>query len=704
MEASTMKKRILSNALAVMLLIAILPAVIAANFNDVTDGNMRKAVEMLNNLGVISATDKFNPSGELSRAQFCVMAVRLSGIDVEPHKSYTIFPDVRSNHWAHGYVNAAVSSDFGHFAPLPDGTFAPDRAITYYEAITILVKMLGYDDDNMRHNWPRSYLTRATTIGLTKGVPVTEILSRGQGALLFYNLLYTPVYITGDPNVTGNTIGEIYLKSKLRVETEPNQIITHVNVYDRDGKLGIRVFGGEEILPIYSEMDRSLIGCRVDLLLDRNKNVLGAEQRNQTFDTITISAARRGYIVDSHNREIDISPTVEVIRIDDIRREYGSAKYNNAYSEMRRGEIYKIAYTPTGAIDYLFRVQDDVTRISDVVILDIDAMEREVSGIATIGYFDDEWQFYPTRTTVDSNLIGRRVDLTLNHRFEVIRIEPIEQSITTLTVAVAALAGVTANNGTNLLIPEATRVYANGMPSTYANVFPLISVGDTLQVFYNKNSTIDYIVWNNSGFSIGSIVYLPIFYHGDNNSITLSIGSNKLTLTPEASLMAARFKLGDPVTLAVSSTGEVHAVYAGHSSPPWGRMRTVDKVNSEGASTVILRNGLILYVTVDEGYNWSEVGEDVFVYAKGNGIVVRGTSDTGGSGGGGGILRTAVVNNVMAPGQGVILTEQASTSSRVLGFYYNGTVVQIIEYGLTWSFVQVDGIRGFMATQHLRIL
>ena len=68
-----------------------------------------------------------------------------------------------------------------------------------------------------------------------------------------------------------------------------------------------------------------------------------------------------------------------------------------------------------------------------------------------------------------------------------------------------------------------------------------------------------------------------------------------------------------------------------------------------------------------------------------------------GGGGGGGILRTALVIN--AGVSGVSLTDNLG---RVLGVYYNGAVVQIIEPGISRHFVQIGGIRGYMSASNLQ--
>lgn len=82
-------------------------------------------------------------------------------------------------------------------------------------------------------------------------------------------------------------------------------------------------------------------------------------------------------------------------------------------------------------------------------------------------------------------------------------------------------------------------------------------------------------------------------------------------------------------------------------------------------------------------------------------------SNTGGGTGGGGTIKPpvgnityAVVNNPVST-QRLNLRAQASTSSASLGQYYNGTSVQVLEYGNTWCYVQVGNKIGYMMTKYL---
>lgn len=214
-----MKKRVFSLLLALVLTLsaAAIPASAAESFSDVTDKKTAQNVEVLRLLGVIegNGAGQFNPSGLLTRAEFCKMVVVLmgKGSDAMRYKTVTIFPDVRATHWAAGYINLAVrQSEPKLLAGLPDGTFQPDSYITYGQAVTILMRVLGFADKDSGGIWPDGYINLAKSTGVSAGVNLTGSanITRAQAAQLFVNVLstgkdgkgYTPAGCTKGEEVT----------------------------------------------------------------------------------------------------------------------------------------------------------------------------------------------------------------------------------------------------------------------------------------------------------------------------------------------------------------------------------------------------------------------------------------------------------------------------------------------------------------------
>lgn len=192
-----MKKRILTWLLAISMLGSLLtvPAGAAAvtKFSDVSDSYTATAVETLRLMGVLDGygDGTFRPDTVLNRAQFCKMAVYAmdgSG-ELGRYSTVTIFPDVKPSHWASAYINMAARK--GIISGFADGKFKPGQTVTAGQAVTILMRGLGYKDEDMGGVWPQSYMAEAQTNGLLKSTGITSAyagLTRAQAAKLFLNL------------------------------------------------------------------------------------------------------------------------------------------------------------------------------------------------------------------------------------------------------------------------------------------------------------------------------------------------------------------------------------------------------------------------------------------------------------------------------------------------------------------------------------
>ena len=192
-----MKKRILTCLMAVSLLVSLLAVPVGAasvtKFSDVSDSYTATAIETLRLMGVLDGygDGTFRPDTVLNRAQFCKMAVYAmdgSG-ELGRYSTVTIFPDVKPSHWASAYINMA--SKKGIISGFADGKFKPNQTVTAGQAVTILMRGLGYKDENMGGMWPQGYMAEAQTCGLLKSTGITSAysaLTRGQAAKLFLNL------------------------------------------------------------------------------------------------------------------------------------------------------------------------------------------------------------------------------------------------------------------------------------------------------------------------------------------------------------------------------------------------------------------------------------------------------------------------------------------------------------------------------------
>ena len=262
-----MKKRILTWLLAISMLGSLLtvPAGAAAvtKFSDVSDSYTATAVEALRLMGVLDGygDGTFRPDTVLNRAQFCKMAVYAmdgSG-ELGRYSTVTIFPDVKPSHWASAYINMAARK--GIISGFADGKFKPGQTVTAGQAVTILMRGLGYKDEDMGGVWPQSYMAEAQTNGLLKSTGITSAyagLTRAQAAKLFLNLFEAK---------RGTGEGAVVLFSFTPEKDE-------VYLTNLDAGKGTLTAGGKPYTMAHPVTSTSLIGSKGKVVLNGDGEIL----------------------------------------------------------------------------------------------------------------------------------------------------------------------------------------------------------------------------------------------------------------------------------------------------------------------------------------------------------------------------------------------------------------------------------------------
>ena len=257
-----MKKRILIWLLAISMLGSLLTvpagAVAVTKFSDVSDSYTATAVETLRLMGVLDGygDGSFRPDTILNRAQFCKMAVyAMDGSEeLGRYSTVTVFPDVKPSHWASAYINMAAKK--GIISGFADGKFKPSQTVTAGQAVTILMRGLGYKDEDMGGVWPQSHMAEAQTNGLLKSTGITSAyagLTRAQAAKLFFNLFEAKS--KGDALFKYSVGEEVYLTAV-------------------DGGKGTMTAGGKSYTMAHPVASTSLIGSKGKVVLNSAGEIL----------------------------------------------------------------------------------------------------------------------------------------------------------------------------------------------------------------------------------------------------------------------------------------------------------------------------------------------------------------------------------------------------------------------------------------------
>lgn len=127
---------------------------------------------------------------KINRAEFATIVIRMMGYEKKPFtvSSKVSFKDLPKTHWAYSAIRMAAS--LGYIKGYSNKTFKPSNNITYAEAITIMVRVLGYGS-GLSGTWPDNYISKAKTLGILKNLDVkpNEPITRGDISIIVANSL-----------------------------------------------------------------------------------------------------------------------------------------------------------------------------------------------------------------------------------------------------------------------------------------------------------------------------------------------------------------------------------------------------------------------------------------------------------------------------------------------------------------------------------
>ncbi len=312
-----MKTRILSLLLLMSMAasLLVLPAQAAPPPNRFYDlnGDAYASVESLRLMGVMDgfSDGNFRPNSQLTRAQFCKMVVCALNAEDELglYRTVTVYPDVKPSHWAAAYINMA-SKGKNAISGFSDGKFYPDRTVTLGQAATILLRVLGYKDENIGGVWPDSYLSFAASIGLTDGVDTTKgnsPLNRSDAAILFNNLLRA--------DVQGEKSTSAFLAS-AGLTAVPDMVLVSSNARGPDGKETAMLFSDGSLYQMAGDKasNGSLNGLKGTLVLEGQKVRTFLPDAQGISRVITVAKAEATQITDRSGAKYTITGKTKVYR------------------------------------------------------------------------------------------------------------------------------------------------------------------------------------------------------------------------------------------------------------------------------------------------------------------------------------------------------------------------------------------------------
>lgn len=314
-------RKFLTCALTATLLCSLLTVVPASaagstGFVDISDPDVQECASLLQIMEVVDGNGYgyFFPELNLTRAQFCKMAVNIrgEGSKAEAQQNRTIFLDVPATHWGRGYINYASSISVTENGErlvmgVGDGTFHPDDNIAFAEAVTMVMRLLGYTaaDVPTGATWYDGYLSTAKTIELLDGledVPHDAPLTRAQAAVLFRNLLFTK------SKDSENT----YLTSLGGSEVEGG-IVLDVDAKADDGDPAFQTTKGT--YKTGRAFDAALEGREGKVVLNKDNELIAFVPKSGISErSVNVTSTEATYLLASGGEKITVEPETVVYR------------------------------------------------------------------------------------------------------------------------------------------------------------------------------------------------------------------------------------------------------------------------------------------------------------------------------------------------------------------------------------------------------
>ena len=221
-------KRLMSVVLSVVMLLSFVIGTSAATFTDVAEtDNAFQAIEVLAALEILEGKEAgvFDPEANIKRSEFAAVICRAMN---QTPVGIATFVDVPEDHWAYDYIAWAASQNI--VKGKGEGKFDPDANVTYNEAITMIVRAMGYEYyvEEFLGGFPTGYTRIAGSYKIDADVNTANgnaAATRADVAQLVYNAFDAP--LMDYSYAIGNDTEYVIYNGSKNVEYEKRTLLSY---------------------------------------------------------------------------------------------------------------------------------------------------------------------------------------------------------------------------------------------------------------------------------------------------------------------------------------------------------------------------------------------------------------------------------------------------------------------------------------------
>ena len=273
-------KKVLSFALVLAMILGSVSMVFAAatSYPDIKGIDEEEAINVLTGLGVLEGypDGTFKPEGHVTRAEMVKMICAALALPVTEGTYTTKFTDVKPDAWYSAYVYYAIT--LGIVEGKSPTIFDPNGDVTYDQAITMVMRALGYTEAGLNGVYPACFVSKAVGLGALKGLQSgSEPATRAHMAQLIYNVLPKQIGKVGQDDKWGANgeedtmllrLGAHVAKKDGKVieavvgdELDPDSEDVLVNLHDLIGhKITYYVNDDDQVVAVYEVLTTELTG------------------------------------------------------------------------------------------------------------------------------------------------------------------------------------------------------------------------------------------------------------------------------------------------------------------------------------------------------------------------------------------------------------------------------------------------------------
>ncbi|OQB15971.1 MAG: Cell surface protein precursor [Firmicutes bacterium ADurb.Bin193] len=346
-----------------------LQAVAFAAFSDIDPKSYyAEAVDRLSDYGVLSGKGEgvFDPDAGLTRAEMAKIATVVSGKEGEAAASYgtSLYSDMDGSYWASGYITVAAKNNL--ILGYPDGTYIPEKRLSFAEAVTVVLRLLGYSNQVLGDNWPEAYTAKAAELSLTQGMSYGDYdgITRADMAVILDRALLTDVAQT-------NT--KLIEKMKYTITNECIVLATNSENKNLLSDEVSTTIGSYKVL---NDIVKSYVTKKVKLVLNRDQkavNVIPISQKGKEIIVQSVVGNEMAYTENGVASSMKIGDN-SIVYYQGAKRTFADVS-----SKVETGMTMAVYFSDDGGYDYAV-IKDFEMLGPFVITADFKGNETSVGG------------------------------------------------------------------------------------------------------------------------------------------------------------------------------------------------------------------------------------------------------------------------------------------------------------------------------------